>query len=51
MKKVLIGIAAVIVLFFILFLVIACKEYMEGIVQISLDRYERFATNGISISV
>ena len=29
MKKVLIGIAAVIVLFFILFLVIACKEYME----------------------
>ena len=31
MKKVLIGIAAVIVLFFILFLVIACKEYMEGI--------------------
>ena len=29
MKKVLIGIAAVIVLFIILFLVIACKEYME----------------------
>ena len=29
MKKVLIGIAAVIVLFFILFLAIACKEYME----------------------
>ena len=29
MKKVLIGIAAVIVLFFILFLAIACKEYIE----------------------
>lgn len=29
MKKVLLGIAAVIVLFFILFLAIACKEYME----------------------
>ena len=29
MKKVLIGIAAVIVLFFILFLTIACKEYIE----------------------
>ena len=29
MKKVLIGIAAVIVLFFILFLVIACKEYLN----------------------